>query len=89
MFWQSSLREKIARVQGKMCNFINRIKNLVEVISGFQKEDNVNTTWLLFLGAVIDGREYCTAVIVDELIQEMSLESNLPVEDGSMMRTYQ
>jgi len=83
VFWQSSLREKIARVQGKMCNFINRIKNLVEVISG------INTTWLLFLGAVIDGREYCTAVTVDELIQEMSLESNLPVEDGGMMRTYQ
>jgi len=30
-----------------------------------------------------------TAVTVDELIQEMSLEFNLPVEDGSMMRTYQ
>jgi hypothetical protein len=40
-----------------MFNFINRIKNLEEVI---QKEDNINTTWLLFLGAVIDGREYCS-----------------------------
>ena len=64
-----------------MFNFINRVNYL--------EEDNFNTTWLLFLGAVIDGREYCTSVTVDELIQEMSLESNLPVKAGSMMRTYQ
>jgi len=41
-----------------MFNVINRIKNLEEVLSGFLKEDNINTTWLLFLGAVIDEREY-------------------------------
>ena len=29
------------------------------------------------------------AVTVDELIQELSLEFNQPVEAGGMMRTYQ